>query len=62
MTVDTYRRQTYQDGDFVKFVEVEGMTELNSAGPIEIFDSRAFSFKLKLDTTNFGAYTFNGVV
>ena len=56
------KRHTYQDGDFVKFVEVEGMTELNEAGPIEIFDTRAYSFKLKLNTTNFGAYTRQGLV
>jgi ubiquitin-activating enzyme E1 len=55
-------RHTYQDGDYVKFVEVEGMTELNDAGPIEIFDSRAYDFRLRLDTSNFGAYTRQGIV
>ena len=56
------KRHSYQDGDFVKFVEVEGMTEINEAGPIEIFDARAYSFKLKLNTSGFGAYTRQGVV
>ena len=56
------KRHTYQDGDYVKFSEVEGMTELNDAGPIEIFDTRAYSFKLKLDTSNFGQYTRQGLV
>ncbi len=56
------KRHTYQDGDFVKFVEVEGMTELNSAGNIEIFDAKAYSFKLRLNTSGFGAYTRQGVV
>lgn len=56
VTVHEDKRHTFQDGDFVKFVEVEGMTELNNAGPIEICDTTAFSFRLKLDTTNFGAY------
>jgi len=56
------KRHSYQDGDYVKFVEVEGMAEINEAGPIEIFDTRAYSFKLKLDTSGFGAYTRQGVV
>lgn len=56
------KRHSYQDGDFVKFVEVEGMDQINEAGPIEIFDTRAYSFKLKLNTTNFGAYVRQGVV
>jgi|Transcript_37401 hypothetical protein len=38
------------------------MSEINEAGSIEIFDTRAYSFKLKLDTTNFGAYARQGVV
>ena len=38
------------------------MTELNDAGPIEIYDTRAYSFRLRLDTTNFGAYTRQGIV
>ena len=55
-------RHTYQDGDFVKFVEVEGMTELNDAGNIEVFDCRAYDFRLRLDTSSFGAYTRQGIV
>ena len=56
------KRHSYQDGDFVKFVEVEGMTEINDAGPIEIHDARAYSFRLKLNTSNFGAYARQGIV
>lgn len=56
------KRHSYQDGDFVKFIEVEGMTELNDAGAIEIYDTRAYSFRLRLDTSNFGAYTRQGIV
>ena len=56
------KRHSYQDGDFVKFTEVEGMVELNDAGPIEVFDCRAYSFKLKIDTSNFGQYTRQGTV
>lgn len=62
VTVHEDKRHTFQDGDFVKFVEVEGMEELNNAGPIEICDTTAYSFRLKLDTSNFGAYTRQGVV
>ena len=38
------------------------MTELNSGEPIEICDTTAYTFKLKLDTTGFGAYTGQGLV
>jgi len=56
------KRHSYQEGDYVKFVEVEGMTEINSAGPIEIFDVRAYSFKLKIDTSSMGVYARQGIV
>ena len=38
------------------------MTQLNDAGSIEIFDTRAYSFKLRLDTSGFDAYTRQGLV
>ena len=38
------------------------MDQINEAGPIEIFDTRAYSFKLRINTTNFGAYVRQGVV
>jgi ubiquitin-activating enzyme E1 len=56
------KRHSYQDGDYVKFVEVEGMTELNGHAPIEIYDTKAYSFRLRLDTSSFGAYTRQGLV
>jgi ubiquitin-activating enzyme E1 len=31
VTVHEDKRHSYQEGDHVKFVEVEGMTEINSA-------------------------------
>lgn len=34
VTVHEDKRHSYQDGDYVKFVEVEGMTELNNREPI----------------------------
>ena len=51
------KRHTYQDGDFVKFTEVEGMTELNDLPHVEIFDTKAYSFRLKIDASNFGEYS-----
>lgn len=48
---------SFQDGDYVKFTEVEGMVELNSlAEPVQIYDCTGAGFRLKLDTTNFGIY------
>jgi len=47
----------------VKFVEVEGMTELNNAQPFEITQVKgAYAFKIKVDTRNMGAYVRQGVV
>ena len=36
ITVHEDKRHTYQAGDHVKFVEVEGMNCLNGKGPFEI--------------------------
>jgi ubiquitin-activating enzyme E1 len=38
------------------------MTQINEAGPIEIEVINGFSFKLKIDATNFGAYEREGTV
>ena len=47
---------SYEDGDFVKFSEVEGMTQLNELedGSVEIFECKQTSFRIRLDTSNFG--------
>lgn len=43
-----------EDGDYVKFSEVEGMTQLNELSePIQIDNVGPLSFNLKLDTSNF---------
>jgi hypothetical protein len=34
----------YEDGDFVKFVEVRGMTEINGLPPCKIKNKKAYSF------------------
>jgi ubiquitin-activating enzyme E1 len=63
VTVHEDKRHSFQEGDFVKFVEVEGMTELNNAEPYEITQVKGpFSFKIKVDSTKMGAYTRQGVV
>lgn len=64
VTVHEDKRHTYQEGDHVKFVEVEGMTMLNKRDPIEITRVLGpFSFKIDLDTRQEGqAYTRQGLV
>ena len=62
VTVHEDKRHSYKDGDYVVFREVEGMTELNDAQPIEIYDCRAYDFKLKIDASSFGAYVRQGIV
>ena len=55
-------RLEFQDGDLVVFSEVHGMTELNDGKPRKIKSSRAYSFTLEEDTTNYGAYVKGGIV
>lgn len=55
-------RLEFQDGDFVVFSEVRGMTELNDGKPRRIKHSRPYAFSLEEDTTNFGAYERGGIV
>uniref|UniRef100_A0A2P2MDV3 E1 ubiquitin-activating enzyme n=1 Tax=Rhizophora mucronata TaxID=61149 RepID=A0A2P2MDV3_RHIMU len=55
-------RLEFQDGDYVVFTEVHGMTELNDAKPRKIKNARPYSFVLEEDTTNFGAYQKGGIV
>ena len=46
------KRHSYQDGDYVKFREIEGMTELNDAEPIRIKNCKPYEFTLEKDTRN----------
>lgn len=41
------KRHSFQDGDYVKFREVEGMTELNALEPVQIEDCKPYSFRIK---------------
>lgn len=57
------KRHSFQEGDFVKFVEVEGMPELNNRDPIEIKQIKGpFAFTIDLDTTEWPKYTRQGLV
>ncbi|KTF71356.1 hypothetical protein cypCar_00036512 [Cyprinus carpio] len=51
----------FTDGMFVNFSEIQGMTELNSYGPIEIKVRDSYSFSI-CDTSNFSEYVKGGVV
>lgn len=55
-------RLEFQDGDFVVFSEVHGMSELNDGKPRKIKNARPYSFTLEEDTTNFGTYEKGGIV
>ena len=56
------KRHKFQDGDYVKFVEVEGMTELNALPPTKIQVIDGFSFKVEVDATGFQPYVRQGLV
>lgn len=62
VTVHEDKRHKFQDGDYVQFREVEGMTELNTLPPTEVTVIDGFSFKLKVNTTDFKAYDRQGLV
>lgn len=56
------KRHSYQEGDYVVFREVEGMTEINDTKPILIKSCNATSFELDLDSRNFNMYNRQGIV
>ena len=62
MTVHEDKRHIYEDGDFVQFVELEGMTELNAHEPVKITVIDGYSFKIHVDCSTFGDYTRQGSV
>lgn len=62
VTVHEDKRHSYQDGDYVKFTEVEGMDDINNLPPIKITGTKSHSFNLDLDTTNMKAYARQGLV
>lgn len=63
ITVHEDKRHSYQEGDHVKFNEVEGMAQINGTKPIEITRVMGpFSFKIDLDTREWPAYSRQGLV
>uniref|UniRef100_A0A8C6UTR0 E1 ubiquitin-activating enzyme n=1 Tax=Neogobius melanostomus TaxID=47308 RepID=A0A8C6UTR0_9GOBI len=55
------QRHGFQDGSRVIFSEVQGMTELNSLGPVEIKERGSYSFSIG-DTSTFSKYERGGIV
>ena len=62
VTTHEDKRHTYQEGDYVELKEVQGMTEINGAGPFKIIKTTKHTFTLELDSSNFGEYTRQGLV
>ncbi|XP_061178892.1 ubiquitin-like modifier-activating enzyme 1 [Saccostrea echinata] len=54
-------RHGYEDGDYVTFSEVQGMTELNGCKPIKIKVLGPYTFSIG-DTTKYSNYLRGGVV
>lgn len=54
------QKHGFQDGSKVIFSEVQGMTKLNSLGPVQIKERGSYSFSIG-DTSNFSKYTRGGV-
>lgn len=53
-------RHGFEDGDYVTFTEVQGMTELNQCEPIKIKVLGPYTFSIG-DTTNFSDYVRGGI-
>lgn len=53
-------RHGFEDGDYVTFSEVEGMTELNGCAPKKITVMGPYTFKIG-DTSNYGQYKKGGI-
>lgn len=54
-------RHGFEDGDYVTFTEIEGMTELNGCDPIKIKVLGPYTFSVG-DTTKFSPYVRGGIV
>mmetsp|Transcript_39870 Transcript_39870/g.105459 ORF Transcript_39870/g.105459 Transcript_39870/m.105459 type:complete len:828 (-) Transcript_39870:26-2509(-) len=55
------KRHGFQDGDYVTFREVQGMTELNGSKPRQIAVTGPYSFTIE-DTGGYSAYVREGIV
>ena len=54
------KRHGFDEGDYVTFREVEGMTQLNDGVPRKVLSAKAFSFVIDCDTRSYGEYTGSG--
>jgi len=61
VTVTDDHRIPFEDGEFVTFTEVQGMTELNNSPPRKIKIISPYTFSIE-DTTAYGAYKSGGYV
>lgn len=62
VTVHEDKRHSYQEGDYVVFREVEGMSQINDLPPAKICKTTTFTFTIELDSSAFGDYSRQGVV
>lgn len=53
-------RHGLEDGDFVTFTEIQGMTELNGCEPMKVIVKGPYTFEIG-DTSNFGSYVRGGI-
>lgn len=53
-------RHGFEDGDYITFSEIQGMTELNGCQPIKISVTGPYTFSIG-DTTNFSDYIRGGI-
>ena len=53
-------RHGLQDGDFITFSEIKGMTELNGCKPRKVSVTGPYTFTIG-DTSNFGEYNTGGI-
>lgn len=60
VTTHEEKRHGFVDGDYVRFKEVEGMSEVNN-NQYQIKVLSPFAFTIDADTTNFGKYVRNGL-
>jgi len=60
VTTSDEARHGFQDGDYVTFTEVKGMTELNQCQPMKIKVLGPFTFGIG-DTSAFGDYVSGGI-
>lgn len=56
------KRHTFSNDSFVKFREVQGMTELNDSEPLRISVNDGYSFKVFVDPTKIGEYVGGGII